>query len=52
MDAHDYLHHYHLTVLELIILEGESKDYKFRVSTGNDAPYLGFGGISIQRIQY
>eukprot|EP01062_Namystynia_karyoxenos_P059518 TRINITY_DN50967_c0_g1_i1.p1 TRINITY_DN50967_c0_g1~~TRINITY_DN50967_c0_g1_i1.p1 ORF type:complete len:493 (+),score=153.21 TRINITY_DN50967_c0_g1_i1:68-1480(+) len=48
MDAHDYLYHYHLTVLELVELHEESRDYNFKVSTGNDPPHLGFGGVGFQ----
>eukprot|EP00755_Sulcionema_specki_P031580 Sspe_Gene.96911::Locus_70451_Transcript_1_1_Confidence_1.000_Length_1366::g.96911::m.96911/K01759/GLO1, gloA; lactoylglutathione lyase len=48
MDAHDYLYHYHGTCLELIELHEAVRDYKFKISTGNDPPHLGFGGIGIQ----
>ena len=48
MDASDYLYHLHTCVLELIHVRGTEEDHKFKISTGNDPPHLGFGGITLQ----
>eukprot|EP01065_Artemidia_motanka_P031238 TRINITY_DN37519_c0_g1_i1.p1 TRINITY_DN37519_c0_g1~~TRINITY_DN37519_c0_g1_i1.p1 ORF type:complete len:458 (+),score=95.48 TRINITY_DN37519_c0_g1_i1:75-1376(+) len=48
MDAHDYLYHFHMTCMELVELHDQKMDYTFKVSSGNDPPHLGFGGISVQ----
>eukprot|EP01059_Diplonema_ambulator_P035948 TRINITY_DN8715_c0_g1_i2.p1 TRINITY_DN8715_c0_g1~~TRINITY_DN8715_c0_g1_i2.p1 ORF type:complete len:391 (+),score=56.56 TRINITY_DN8715_c0_g1_i2:45-1217(+) len=45
MDAHDYLFHNHTTVLKLIELHHLRYDHKYKISSGNESPHLGFGGV-------
>ncbi|KAJ9448022.1 Lactoylglutathione lyase [Diplonema papillatum] len=48
MDAHDFVFHYHGTLLEFIALHENVDDFGHRYCSGNEPPHLGYGGIGFQ----